>query len=84
MKAKTAAVIVGLVISAAGLGVGVPLANANPAGGGQCNNYGNGNVIVAPFCGATIVPSGGGSAPVTTTTKPVVGTLTPSFPPWGR
>jgi hypothetical protein len=40
MRAKVAAVIGGLMIAGVGFGVGIPLANANQAGGGECNNYG--------------------------------------------
>lgn len=83
MRAKVAAVIGGLVIAAVGFGVGLPMANANPVGGGQCNNYGNGNVIVAPFCGAQgLVPASATTTPAhsTTTTLPTLPPYTPITP----
>jgi hypothetical protein len=69
----------GLLVAAGGLGVGVPLAYAN-AGGGSCNNYGNGAVVVAPFCGATFAPAPADPAPTTfptTVTNPSRGPYVP-------
>ncbi|GAB3299118.1 hypothetical protein GCM10027511_14270 [Hymenobacter humi] len=78
MNKKWAAVASAVVSIGIALAVGVPFASAQESGGGgQCNNYGNNNIIVAPFCGATLpVPT---SQPVPTRTLPTVPTYT--FPP---
>jgi hypothetical protein len=83
MKAKTAASIVGLVIAGLGFGIGLPLANANQPTGGQCNNYGDHNVVVAPFCGATLVPapSTGGTTTPTFVTRSLEGNPPTLGPP---
>jgi hypothetical protein len=80
---RVAAVVSALVSIGIALVVGVPMASANEGAGGQCNNYGDHNIIVAPFCGASLpTPTSNPMSPVQTSTVPhPVSTLPTSLPP---
>lgn len=74
MARKTAAALGGLLVAGVGSVAGAPFANASEHGGGECNNYGNGSVVVAPFCGAPTAPT-----PPTDTLGPVLQPLPPNL-----
>jgi hypothetical protein len=80
MIKKIAAAVSAVLAIGVALVVGVPMASANEGGGGQCNNYGDHNIIVAPFCGATLAPATS-AAPVPLSTLPHPTSTLPTLPP---
>jgi hypothetical protein len=71
MSKRIVATLGGLLVAGLGCGVGTPMAHANESGG-QCNNYGDGSLVIAPFCGASLAP-----APVPQQLSPTTGDLRP-------